>query len=686
MRQDSITLARRLLLREIAAADPATIRRKLDPEAPGDVETALITAALGMARSATPPRRSPVVRLKKLLAELTPVAKDELWRWVRSTANRHLTQVAESSSLDFVSSSALAQAVLDEFRDLEQVYREAPDLDDRLLQVVFASPQFPWRVVPKNEPLRCDSEYTLKVALLPFDDGSGPARLDVVIYTFPGQLISPAGDAVGVLIRDGRSYRVKRQPPASPQSTAGDALLFTIRTPAIPDTYHIRCSVFAGNVLLQSRVISVGVGVDSGTARAIDYCLTGSLPSEMLPPFPKLSLMLNSNGGDSHTLRYYSSGAPRLVGSATFDAGEVSDFINDARDAMSLAAVNNNVYRYGTPDLARLHTDLIRFARRGYRFYKEMTKKFGGVRRFRDLELALQTPGGIELAIREGARLLLPIAMIYDHPFDTNARTFRFCDVVDYAIREGRNLTEVDCFKHACCYLHENDVICPSGFWGFRHWIAVPISRSGAAARLPTIGEATHPDIVVGMSTDPGFSKRHLHLDALRKLAGRFRYAESRGDLLKAFQAISPHLVYLFCHAGIDVNVPWFKVGDVDDDAITGDQLLAYKVDWSRTRPLVFLNGCRTAAASPGIAMSLVSDFIEVAYASGVIGTEVAAYESLAIQFAESFLGNFFIGRTAAEAVRMARLELLRTCNPLGLMYVPFVSSFVSLKTGVAAA
>jgi len=681
--------ARRLLLREMAAANATTTRRVFKPETPIDVDTALTVAAGEMARSAIPPRRSPVMRLKKLLAHLDSVAKQDLWRWARSAAIEQLQKVPSSKSLEFVSSAALARSILDEFLELEPRSDAAPDLDDRLLHVAFASALFPWRILPKSEPLKCNSEYTLKVMALPFGYAKGPARLDVVIYTFPHELTASVGDSIGVLTRDEQSYRAGRQPAGSPQSTTGDALLFPFRTPPAPGTYRVRCSIFADNVLLQSRIISVGVGVDGdGMTTTIDYCLTGSLPPDMLPPVPKLSLMLNSNGDGSHTLRYYSSSAQRQVGSATLDGAEVSDFINDARDSLSIAAVANNTYRYGTPDLKRLHADLIRFARRGYRFYKEIVKRFGGVSRFRDVERSLRAPGGIELTIRETARLVLPIAMIYDHPLDTMAKNFRFCDVVDDAMRNDRDLTDVACFKASCCYLHERDVICPSGFWGFRHWIAVPVSRSATATRLPTIGDTHRPDILVGMSTDPGFSNRLTHLQALRKLAGGFRcsYVESRGDLLKAFQTISPHLVYLFCHAGIDVNVPWFKVGGNGDDAVTGDQLLTYNVDWSRTRPLVFLNGCRTAAASPGIAMSLVSDFIEVAYASGVIGTEISVYETLAVQFAETFLKHFFIGRTAAEAVWLARLDLLRTTNPLGLTYVPFVSSFVSLKTGAAAA
>ena len=61
--------------------------------------------------------------------------------------------------------------------------------------------------------------------------------------------------------------------------------------------------------------------------------------------------------------------------------------------------------------------------------------------------------------------------------------------------------------------------------------------------------------------------------------------------------------------------------------------------------------------------------------ASGVIGTEITIFESLATLFAEAFFQEFVVKRrSAGEAIRRARLSLLRRClNPLGLVYLPFV-------------
>jgi len=70
-----------------------------------------------------------------------------------------------------------------------------------------------------------------------------------------------------------------------------------------------------------------------------------------------------------------------------------------------------------------------------------------------------------------------------------------------------------------------------------------------------------------------------------------------------------------------------------------------------------------------------VQAFVSESSASGVIGTEITIFESLATSFAEAFFEEFVAKkRSAGEAIRRARLSLLhRWRNPLGLVYIPFV-------------
>jgi hypothetical protein len=87
----------------------------------------------------------------------------------------------------------------------------------------------------------------------------------------------------------------------------------------------------------------------------------------------------------------------------------------------------------------------------------------------------------------------------------------------------------------------------------------------------------------------------------------------------------------------------------------------------------VFINGCNTTSLEPKAAFDFVSSFVQEVHAAGVIGTEITVFEPLARAFAEAALERFLNGAPIGEAVRQARLSLLKDGNPLGLVYVPFV-------------
>ena len=116
------------------------------------------------------------------------------------------------------------------------------------------------------------------------------------------------------------------------------------------------------------------------------------------------------------------------------------------------------------------------------------------------------------------------------------------------------------------------------------------------------------------------------------------------------------------------------------DDAITTNNVRDKGFHWEDP-PLVFINGCHTAALEPEHALNFVSAFVEATYASGVIGTEVTVFEPLATWFAQEFFIRFVAkGQPVGQAFRGARLALLKEGNPLGLVYVPFVAPDMTLR------
>lgn len=147
------------------------------------------------------------------------------------------------------------------------------------------------------------------------------------------------------------------------------------------------------------------------------------------------------------------------------------------------------------------------------------------------------------------------------------------------------------------------------------------------------------------------------------------------------WEEIRSHLVYFYCHGGLTPdNLPYIQVGHRGERGITRDNLRFKKIRWDDPRPLVFINGCHTAAVEPEQALNLVSGFIETAHAAGVIGSEITLFDPLARGFSEACLRRFTKGIQIGEACRQARLELLKEGNPLGLVYIPFVLGSLRIR------
>ena len=215
--------------------------------------------------------------------------------------------------------------------------------------------------------------------------------------------------------------------------------------------------------------------------------------------------------------------------------------------------------------------------------------------------------------------------------------------------------------------------ICPSGFWGYRHSIGLPVSVEGAPDTPTQISFKDVPAMRVGIATTlEGWREHEAQLRKLRTDLG-WRPATTRNEVLKMLKATGSHLIYFYCHGGATrEKVPFLRVGRREAN-ISPDIISTETIKWRDSRPLVFINGCRTTAITPDIALQFVNPFVQQAEAAGVIGTEITVFEPLASAFAEECLNRFFAGDQIGDAVRGARLALLKQGNPLGLAYVPFV-------------
>ena len=73
---------------------------------------------------------------------------------------------------------------------------------------------------------------------------------------------------------------------------------------------------------------------------------------------------------------------------------------------------------------------------------------------------------------------MAPVSMIYDYRLDDAmpTRAFELCPDFLRALEKQASLMETSCFTGACPSREQDAIVCPSGFWGFRHSIGLPVS------------------------------------------------------------------------------------------------------------------------------------------------------------------------------------------------------------------
>lgn len=594
----------------------------------------------------------------------------------------------------------------------------------RTVSTGFAVPAVPEDWLPPTRTLAADTDYVVLFRVgdaphleaidepdappIPLPVTSAGTRLRVMLFSFAGGLtIDPAAD-IGELIvgADGR-IRAARQPgrPAEDSHQDGpldEPLQFPVRTGA-PGVQQLRCSVYLNSKLLQSRVISAVVTMRpedhvQALRAAVDYTLTHELDPASLAELvsPRLSVMINDGAAGTHDFRFVGEG--EFKGEARLDADLLHATLTDARSRLRKVAwdtpnewTSSDVYRYKS---ARPHTDLVAdliyLARTGYRIWYALAENLarsseneGGQPISREaLRTLMREPGSVEFCSRQSVRLTLPTAVVYDAPLDSNSDDLTLCPDFDDALRHNLELLSLPCLHGRCPSLSDIQVVCPSGFWGFRHEIGLPVTLeslgSGATEAAAVIPGADNPSFLVGVTTDPAFARLPGHLKNLQALHVPVTWdiGETRGELLKKMQAAAPHIVYFLCHGAESDGLPALVVGDPEHPyGITPDNLEAYGIAWRQSRPLVVLNGCQTAALDPTKPLNFVEAFTSQAYASGVVGTEISVFEELACDFAFELLRRFITDDIPlGRAVREARLALLEEGNPLGLVYIPFGS------------
>src|SRR5687768_10217677 len=576
-----------------------------------------------------------------------------------------------------------------------------------------------------------------------FDLDLVPAKavLTVAIFGFENELAITPGQDIGELRVEESEVKVKRQPldtksislsAEAPQEFLERHLLFPITVPDKEATHRLRCNIYCEQVLVQSYVVSANVKaasdpVTEACSQQLDYVLSESLRASHLAKLTEephlLSLMVNDNGDGSSTFRFFGSdGSERYKDDAPIDGPQLTGFLQQARAALRKVSWGDEEewdekkrpsYRYqddNTFDERKLAKDLAYLARAGSRIYTGFQSHLRKKRS--ELEALLANTGLIQIALKFSPRAVLPAAVVYDYAWNPNQfsfpnTTFELCPSFSKALNEARNggppLEDCVCFKGGCelkAMTREivktktlnalGPIICPSGFWGYRHLLGLPLTLGGEANTdiSPVIEFKDSLQMFACVSTDKDFEERDPHLDRLKALQGlKFERDDGYDPFILRLKAPAvPQIIYFYCHGGVKAgsNNPFLQIGEKDE--LDPNNWGGEGIEWSGPNPLVFINGCHTTSLNPEVTLDFVSSFVRDSGASGVIGTEITIFEPLAVKFAEECFKRFIGAPPHKEkmpigkAVRGARLELLRQGNPLGLVYIPYAVASLRLQ------
>ncbi|MEO7911090.1 MAG: hypothetical protein ABIV47_15710, partial [Roseiflexaceae bacterium] len=456
---------------------------------------------------------------------------------------------------------------------------------DRYVNTDFASEQQPGQALDRKQALQPGRSYFFRLnvgeleaattiettpAQLPDFITKQDAELVIVLFSESFAIEQPTG----VLSVPASGLAIVKTPASLPAGMRADAplaqerLLFRVTAPAAAGRADLRVNMYCNGMLVQSRLVTAVVGAGAPLNAAglmhsalLDFNLSPALSASHLADIAphKLSLMLNSNADDdTHAFRVFAQDGNQIFeNSSTMGPNQLTDLLNQSRNVLQQVAWGymggwdqKTPYRYEMPAAAESNwrADVIALAVQGYRIYDSRIRSLAGNSANEDkLRDLLRTPGMVQLASKASASDVLPIAMIYDFDLDTqNAQALTICPQFEASLQSGRDLLNEPCFLGNCPNREQHfTVVCPSGFWGFRHDIGMPWSASTGPEMAKTIVYTGEPQVDIAYYQFPNLGQ---HLEKLAALGFQAQRQEGRDQAIEMFKTTSPQVVYFYCH------------------------------------------------------------------------------------------------------------------------------------------
>jgi hypothetical protein len=456
----------------------------------------------------------------------------------------------------------------------------------------------------------------------------------------------------------------------------------------------LRACIYYQQNLLQSLRISASItdepekGLTLGNQAEVDFALSEGMRQLEHFPLRTLNILTNDNQDGTHTFAIKGSSISTHL---TLTEGEMRTQVDLARKTLQEICSGpgtGKYYRFDRDNRGKernLVDDLKALAPVGYNLFVDLITQQDP--QFADeLRQELGHQATIQVAATQSAKYVFPWALVYDKPLvrsNKNVVCPQFLRILQQAGLPGF-LAGQTCSN--CPEASNNNVICPFGFWGFKHVLEQPLStrqykdqkRSLYHTALGWEIEVHNQPASFLIALNKRLSRGQSHSQEIGNLQGvKAEVYQSKPDIgLALMRPDFFHVVYFFCHGGRSASGAYLKVGD--DEQLFSTDLMGWQVRWPQVHPLVFINGCETVDLKPD---DLVPFTKVLAYcrASGVIGTEIEVPDVLAIHFARSFFEEFLAGQKVGEIMRRQRLLLLERYNPLGLAYTPYCSAELRL-------
>lgn len=462
---------------------------------------------------------------------------------------------------------------------------------------------------------------------------------------------------------------------------------FDVMTPNFSGIARIRVCIYFEQNLIQSLMVKAVVGeleekTDiTGNVAEVDYSLSNSLANVERFPSRTLNIAMNECGDGTHC--FYVLGS-KLKRHFDFGEGKIKNAVTYVRNVLqnicSEKDSRGNIrYKY-KPDNSGNEKDFVKdvkaLAEFGYNLYADIITNQD--RAFKDqLKQAIgKSNATIQISSTKSAKYVFPWTLVYDKPLVQG--NYDVCpqflsDLKKRNVTPG-HLPSQTCLLNGCQYEKDTHIICPSGFWGYKHIIEQPLTvkttneTGDQEAQQKIVVKGIKTSVMMGVSLNLCDIEDHRQkLQMLGDVDVDFKQTKQQIGI--SLQKKDIHLIYFYCHGGRKGPDTWLGIGK--GEMLFPQDLIGWEVNWSLEHPFVFINGCHTVDVTPDDFVNF-NETLSYCGASGVMGTEISITESLARSFSSGFFRSFLNGTTVGEAVRAQRLNLLENYNLLGLAYTPY--------------